>query len=100
MKLLKKLGNTFLGTKACSNKKLCANCGSIEELKSDLAKYEKLVKNNPKIQNEFLKKKGETNLPLNDNRYHFCYNYRSNTLGFYSYQEAVHTFKRIFEKEK
>ena len=92
-------GNSLRGNAACKDNKLCATCGSTEELKSDLIKYKKLIKKNPNIQKEFLLK-GENNLSINDNRYHHCYVYRTNTLGFYSYKEAMHTFKKIYDKEK
>ena len=46
-----------------------------------------------------MKKNKEKNLSINDNRYQLCFIYRKNTFGFYSYQEAIHTFKKIFDKE-
>jgi hypothetical protein len=93
-------GNYLKGRKACRNNKICISCGSSDELKSDLIKYEKLVEKKPEVQNEFLIKKGETNQPINDNRFHFCYTYKKHTFGFYSYQEAMHTFQKIFFKNE
>jgi len=95
----KKGNNVTKGKELCGNQNFCASCVEEKEMEREAINYIDFLKKNPQSRNKCFVKKDQNPIDLNDKRYQHCFIYKNNTHGFYTYQEALHSYAMILHKQ-